>query len=482
VTVDGTLTNVTLSLPGPVTVDGSLVLSPTPSGYAMVGTGPTTGPLTVASGGSLSTGGSGSIAYLRTPITNQSGGTVTIGSPSTNQDSGTADTNSGTFQVLNGGDLIITGGSTLSNQPTGTLGVTVNGVSGTGGILGSGVSLAGSLAVTTAAPSPVGTNFVPISGVASGTFSTFSFGPNAYVVTYPGNELELTTATPFRLTAKQPVEPASQCPTPKSVCEGLAFSGQVGTIVAGSQSGPVYTASINWGDNTNPSTGTVNGGTGSVSGTHTYASTGTFTVAVTVSNQFGTTEVVTTQANVVLAPAPTVTGVSPSTLLQGAKSVTLTVTGTNFTNNSTSTVAFSAAGVTVSSVTWKNASTLTVKAAIASNATTGAGDVSVTTPGGTATCTGCLTIDAPPTITSVSGGPLAPGATTTVTVGGTGFQTGLQVTTTIPGATVGIIGSPSATSFTVPITVPSGTATGNYALTVTNPDGGKVTFKKLSVH
>jgi hypothetical protein len=68
-----------------------------------------------------------------------------------------------------------------------------------------------------------------------------------------------------------------------------------------------------------------------------------------------------------------------------------------------------------------------------------------------------------------------------VTVKGTGFQTGLQVTTPIPGATVGAVGSLTATSFTVPITVPSGTASGNYSLTVTNPDGGKATFTKLAV-
>jgi hypothetical protein len=78
--------------------------------------------------------------------------------------------------------------------------------------------------------------------------------------------------------------------------------------------------------------------------------------------------------------------------------------------------------------------------------------------------------------------PLAPGATTTVTVTGTGFQTGLTVTTNISGATVGAPTSVTATSFSVAITVLSGTAAAsNYHLTVTNPDGGTVTYKHLAV-
>jgi hypothetical protein len=132
-------------------------------------------------------------------------------------------------------------------------------------------------------------------------------------------------------------------------------------------------------------------------------------------------------------------------------------------------------------VVWVSTTQLTVQATVAANAHTGAGNVTVTTPGGSSTCTSCLTVDAAPTISGVSA-PLAPGATTTITVTGTGFQSGLQVTTDIAGATVGSITSQTATSFKVPITVPGGTPAGsNYTLTVTNPDGGTATYTALTV-
>ena len=128
--VDGSGTNVDLDVVAAVTIDGTLDLSPAPSGYAMVSGG---GTLTVASGGNLATvGPSTNEAYLRTPITNQSGGTVTIGAPTTHQDSDTITANSGTLQVINGGQLALSGGSTLTNTSTATLGVTVNGTAGPG--------------------------------------------------------------------------------------------------------------------------------------------------------------------------------------------------------------------------------------------------------------------------------------------------------------------------------------------------------------
>jgi hypothetical protein len=158
---------------------------------------------------------------------------------------------------------------------------------------------------------------------------------------------------------------------------------------------------------------------------------------------------------------------------------TLTLTGTEFTNNAT--VSFSETGITVTSTTWKSATTLSVGVSVASSAAPGAVNVTVTTVGGQGTCTGCLTIDAQPTVTSVSP-PLVPGSATTVTVDGTGFQSGLTVTTNIAGATVGAPSSITATSFQVTITVPPGTAAkSTYDLTVTNPDHGKVTYKHLTV-
>jgi hypothetical protein len=472
VTVSGASTSVVVSLNSAVTDDGVLALAPTSAGYAQINGGSNNeNLLTVGSGGVLSTvaGGAGSqSAYINSTVTNQAGGTITIGAAESYQDDDNLITNNGTLQVVNGGELTLTNGSILTN--TGTLGVTVNGTSGTGGISGPGVTLevGSTLAATTVGSPAVGTEFIPITGPVVGTFSAFSFGSHAYAVTYPSSAVELTTATPFTLKGGKKL----------TADEDLSAKETVAAFTAGSQSGATYTATINWGDGSSPTTGTVS--SGKVSGSHVYTATGTYPVTVTLSDQFGTTETVTSSAVVTLPPAPTVTAVSPSTVVQN-HSATLTLTGTEFTTDNSATVAFSAAGVTVSSVTWKSATELTVKVAIAKTATAGVGNVSVTTPGGTGTCTGCLTIDALPTIKSIAGGPLVPGATTTVTVKGTGFQTGLAVTTDIVGATVGTPSSVTATSFSVAITVPSGTSAGNDTLTVTNPDGGKVTSSKLVV-
>jgi large repetitive protein len=121
-----------------------------------------------------------------------------------------------------------------------------------------------------------------------------------------------------------------------------------------------------------------------------------------------------------------------------------------------------------------------VAVTVSGSATTGAGNVSVSTPGGTATCTGCLTVDPAPAVTTVTGHPAA-GATTSVTVKGSGFKSGLVVSTDIPGASAGPPSSLTLHGFKVALTVPSGTAPGMYTLTVTNPDGGTGTYSSLRV-
>ena len=119
--VNGSSTNVELTVNAAVTVDGTLDLSPTSAGFAMV-TG--TGSLTVTSGANLATiAGSTNEAYLRVPITNDVGGTVTIGAPTTDQDSNTLTTSSGTFTVSSGAGYTLTGSSSFTHS-AGTLTVT----------------------------------------------------------------------------------------------------------------------------------------------------------------------------------------------------------------------------------------------------------------------------------------------------------------------------------------------------------------------
>lgn len=168
-------------------------------------------------------------------------------------------------------------------------------------------------------------------------------------------------------------------------------------------------------------------------------------------------------------PAPTLTAVSPGAVGQDG-GVTLALTGTDFTTNST--LSFSASGISVNKVQYVSPTSLNAKIWVSTSSPLGAGDVTVTTPGGRATCTGCLTIDPHPAVTKISPSSVAAGTATTVTVSGSNFVSGLTVSTTIPGATAGSPASVTANSFSVVITVPSGTTLGTYTLKVTNPDGG----------
>src|SRR5207247_10614092 len=88
--------------------------------------------------------------------------------------------------------------------------------------------------------------------------------------------------------------------------------------------------------------------------------------------------------------APTISSVNPHTLGQNGTR-TLTVNGTKFQSGATTSV--SGTGVTVVSTTFVSSTKLTIKVHATAAAPVGARNVTVTTGGGSATCTGCLTID-----------------------------------------------------------------------------------------
>ena len=80
---------------------------------------------------------------------------------------------------------------------------------------------------------------------------------------------------------------------------------------------------------------------------------------------------------------------SPNALGQNGTR-TLAVNGTNFQSGATTTV--SGTGVTVVSTTFVSSTKLSIKVKATATAPIGARDVTVTSGGGSATCTGCLTI------------------------------------------------------------------------------------------
>jgi hypothetical protein len=146
------------------------------------------------------------------------------------------------------------------------------------------------------------------------------------------------------------------------------------------------------------------------------------------------------------------------------------LTGTDFTTNST--LSFSASGITVNSLHYVSPTSMTASITLSATAMLGAGNVTVTTPGGSATCSGCLTVDPHPVISKLTPNTIPNGNTATIVVSGSNFVSGLKVTTTIPGATVGTPANVTSTSVSVSVTVPAGTPAGGYSFSVINPDKG----------
>ena len=98
---------------------------------------------------------------------------------------------------------------------------------------------------------------------------------------------------------------------------------------------------------------------------------------------------------------PTVTSTTPSSRDAGAVNQDITITGNTFEANAT--VLFSNPGITVNSTTFVNATTLTANISISPTATLGAVDVTVVNPdGGFGTGTGVFTVNAAPTLVSIT--------------------------------------------------------------------------------
>jgi hypothetical protein len=112
-----------------------------------------------------------------------------------------------------------------------------------------------------------------------------------------------------------------------------------------------YTAVIHWGDGAT-STGTISGHF-TVTGSHTYASTGTRTVTVTITDHGGATATAASTARI--GNLPTITAVSPASGTHSG-GTTVTITGTNFTS-----VVHVAFGSTYASFTVNSATKITVR-------------------------------------------------------------------------------------------------------------------------
>ncbi|HYL93048.1 MAG TPA: IPT/TIG domain-containing protein [Alphaproteobacteria bacterium] len=196
------------------------------------------------------------------------------------------------------------------------------------------------------------------------------------------------------------------------------------------------------------------------------ATTGPRTVTVTnPDTQVGSL----TNGFTVTLPPPTVTSLNPNSAIQGA-TTSVTITGTAFQSGATCSFG---AGITVNSCAFVSATQLTAGITIASAATTGTRTVTVTNPDTqVGSLTNGFTVNAPPpppTVTSLNPAAAIQGATTSVTITGTAFQSGATCSFGA-GITVNSCAFVSATQLTAGITVSATAATGTRTVTVTNPD------------
>jgi hypothetical protein len=288
---------------------------------------------------------------------------------------------------------------------------------------------------------------------------------------------------PLTITASNGVSPnatqnftltVNQAPAITSANNTSFQVGTAGTFTVTTTGSP--TPSVSDGGATLPSGVTFvdNGnGTATLAGTPAAGSSGTYSFTITASN--GVSPNATQSFTLTVSAGLTVTQVSPSSVGQHATNVPVTITGTGFTNDAT--VSASGTGVTFSSVNVTDSQHISANVTVTAAAATTVRDVTVTETRGSSTCTGCLTINPAPTVSTLSPNSLAQGAATNVTVTGTGFSNNPTLTFTGPGTGVKVTGvsSSTSTSITAAVTVGAAAHTGSYNLVVTNSDGGTVT-------
>src|ERR1700693_4438592 len=212
--------------------------------------------------------------------------------------------------------------------------------------------------------------------------------------------------------------------------------------------------------------------------------TATFTIAanaplgaqnVSVTTAGGTSGTVAFTVNST-PPPPTLASVRPSSDAQGTI-IGVTLTGTNFIAGATINV--SGTGVTPRGVTVMNGTTITATFTIASNATLGAHNVSVTTSAGTSGTVPFTVNAAPgvPTLTAISPSPLILGTAATFTLTGTNFVPGnTTINTSYAGLTVSNVTVASSTSMTATFALAASAQVGTAFFTVTTPSGTSNSF------
>jgi hypothetical protein len=315
---------------------------------------------------------------------------------------------------------------------------------------------------------------------ADGTWSTTASGlaEGAYTLTVSQSDVSGNTGTATSAFTVDLTAPTVSITSPVDGASALVGTVAVrGTGSRGTGDATTMTLEVHPGtDASAPATSLLNG---------TITSTGTWSVNVTglaagdwtfVARQSDTAGNVGRSAPVHLRliPAMTVSGLSPSTILQGTTARTMVLSGANLPADTS--VKVSGNGVTVTSATRDSASQMTLTVAAAAGANTGKRNVtlsSATQP--SVTCSACLTVTAPPKVNSLAPAALAQGLTDqSVTVAGSGFTADTQLSIGGAGVT-STITARTASSLTLNVSVAVDAPTTARNVVVTNADGGTST-------
>lgn len=189
----------------------------------------------------------------------------------------------------------------------------------------------------------------------------------------------------------------------------------------------------------------------------------------------------------VVASTPTVTGVSPTSMAQGATG-NVVITGTGFFDTPDPRGDFGAfldgngiiTGITQNSTTFNSSTSITINVTLAADATLLTTDVGMGNPDtGGADLPDSFTITplviSTPHVTSTSPSSRQQGATGNVAITGTGFVSGATVAFSGSGITINTTTFGSSTLITVNVTLGGGATVGARNITVTNPDTGSGT-------
>jgi hypothetical protein len=203
------------------------------------------------------------------------------------------------------------------------------------------------------------------------------------------------------------------------------------------------------------------------------------TRTVTVTNPDTQSATLASAFTVSQLPAPAVTGVSPSSGIQG-QALAVIITGSNFQNAAT--CSFGSAGVTVNSCVFNSATQLTANITLASNATVSTRTVTVINPDSqSAALPSAFVVNQappppPPTLTSISPNSGQQAQTLLVTLTGTNFLYGATCSFGGAGVTVNTCAVNSTTQVTANITITANAAIGAGSVTITNPDTQSATL------